>query len=176
MSYNEIRLQLCSLPSLSSGRFWLSFQSIVVPLPLSLLACCRSLWSAPALLKGLAERKEKVTKESVCICYSLPGVVLSLETPRDGFLVNVNRAGATGWFLRHAQKAFSRGYSHLFHLQTVKCVLYYIVQMCVCVHSFVSEGSHAKLNLFRQGKVWWRYNHQCRKERGYSVHSPSRTF
>lgn len=46
-------------------------------------------------LKGLVERKEKVTKESMCICYSLSGVLLTLQTPPDGFLVNVKRAGAT---------------------------------------------------------------------------------
>lgn len=51
-------LQLCSLPSVSSGRYWLSFHSIVVPLPLSLLACYRSLWSARTLERfGRKERK-----------------------------------------------------------------------------------------------------------------------
>lgn len=139
-----------------SGRYWLSFHSIVGPLLLSLLACCRSLWSVHVLLKGLAESKEKVTKASVCICYTLSGVALTLQTPHDGFLVNVKRAGATDWFLWHAQKPFSRSYPHSFFPQAVKCVLYYIVQLrvYVCVWTVVGyEGNDAQFKPPLSGDV-----------------------
>lgn len=95
-----------------------------------------------------------MTKESVCICYSLSGVVLTLQTPRDGFLVNVKRAGATAWFLWHTQKAFSHGYSHSFYLQTVKCVLYcaaVCVCVCVCAQWLPVRGIMHSLKLLCQG-------------------------
>lgn len=134
-TYNRYRRWVFLAFFLSSVQYWLSFQFIVMPLLLSLLASCRSLWGMCMHLKGLAERKKKVTKESMSICYSLSAVLLILQTPHDGFLVNVKRAGATDWLLWHAQKAFSRGYLHSFHPGAVKCVLYYVaLAVCVCVH------------------------------------------
>lgn len=101
-------------------------------------------------LKGLVERKEKVTKESMCICYSLSGVLLTLQTPPDGFLVNVKRAGATDWFLWHAQKAFSCGYLHSFHPQAVKCILYCVAPaLCMCVCANVALGGEKDHALFK---------------------------
>lgn len=86
-------------------------------------------------LERFGRKEKKVTKESMSICYSLSAVLLILQTPHDGFLVNVKRAGATDWLLWHAQKAFSRGYLHSFHPGAVKCVLYYVaLAVCVCVH------------------------------------------
>lgn len=103
--------------------------------------CVRASERACVHLKGLVKRKEKVTKESMCICYSLSAVLLTLQTPPDGFLVNVKRAGATDWFLWHAQKAFSCSYLHSFHPQAVKCILYCVAQACVCARS--GEKDHA---------------------------------
>lgn len=166
-THNIIDLQ-CSLPFFHcSLRYWLSFQSIVMPLLLSLLACCRSLWSMCVCvcvhLKGSAERKEKVTKESMCICYSLSAVLLTLQTPRDGFLVNVKRAGATDWFLWHAQKPFSRGYLHSFHPRAVKCILYCVAELCVCAQRLAVRGIMHCLSLFCQGMFVRSHIHQCRK-------------
>lgn len=128
----------CSLTFFFSSQF-------NIDSPFSLLSClsCSLRWPAAGAYevcvrtwKVCRKRKEKVTKESMCICYSLSAVLLTLQTPRDGFLVNVKRAGATDWFLWHAQKAFSRGYLHSFHPRAVKCVLYYVAQaVCVCAHS-----------------------------------------
>lgn len=84
-------------------------------------------------LERFGRKEKKVTKESMSICYSLSAILLILQTPHDGFLVNVKRAGATDWLLWHAQKAFSRGYLHSFHPGAVKCVLYYVaLAVCVC--------------------------------------------
>lgn len=47
-----------------------------------------------ALERFRGKQKKKGTKETMCIRYSLSGVVLTLQTPRDGFVVNVKRAGA----------------------------------------------------------------------------------
>jgi len=96
--------------------------------------CSRKVW-----------RKGKVTKGSMCICYSLSGVLLTLQTPHDGFLVNVKRAGATDWFLRHARKALARGYLH----SSAGCEVHYIVSRRVCVCVYTAVGGERDNALFK---------------------------
>lgn len=68
-----------------------------------------------------------MTKESTSICYSLSAILLTLQTPHDGFLVNVKRAGDTDWLLWHALNAFSTQLFAFISFQgAVKCIFYYV--------------------------------------------------
>lgn len=63
-TYNRYRRWVFLAFFLSSVQYWLSFQVIVMPLLLSLLASCRSLWGICMHLKGLAERKKRWQKRA----------------------------------------------------------------------------------------------------------------
>lgn len=86
-----------------------------------------------ALERFWQEGKVKVTKGSASICYSLSATLLTLQTPHDGFLVNVKRAGATGWLPPHTPRAFSRCYLHSFHPGGCEVHIILRCAACVCV-------------------------------------------
>lgn len=105
-----------------------------------------------ALERFWQEGKVKVTKGSASICYTLSAALLTLQTPHDGFLVNVKRAGATGWLPPHTPRAFSRCYLHSFHPGgcEVHIILRCAACVCVCVCLVVRRIALC-LSLFCQG-------------------------